>query len=373
MAQPRPGTLEALAAAAPDQIVLIEHGTGRSLTRAAWDERAGRLAVALADRYVTGHGSRVALRFSRTTLELFEIVLALAKLGAVPLHLVPGSDTVPGDAGVLLTDDAASVGRSDTIVVGDAYESLLAAAPDAARPSTGVRVAPVTVSTAASGRLAERSDDRMGRGDLAHVLGDLVHRARHRQGRSHLVAAPTWLPATLLHANVALLAGGAVVVLPDFAAAAWLDAVGEHEPGTAVLTPAMLDAILVLPRDVLEVCDTTSLDAVVVAGGHVSPADRRAAVDLFGEDQVATLYATADAGPVAMLDPADVAQDPGTEGTPLRGVHVTIRDEHGASVPRGTAGRIHVTSPLATGEDVATGDLGRRDEHGRLTVLGPAS
>ena len=30
---------------------------------------------------------------------------------------------------------------------------------------------------------------------------------------------------------------------------------------------------------------------------------------------------------VAMLDPADVSDDPGTEGTPLRGVHVTIRDD----------------------------------------------
>lgn len=372
MAQPRPGTLEALAAAAPDQTVLIEHGTGRSLTRRAWDERAGSLAVALADRFGTGHGSRVALRFSRATLELFEIVFALAKLGAVPTHLVPGTDAPAGDPGVLLTDDPGSGGDDTTIALGEAYEALLTAAPDATRPSSGVRVAPVTVSTAASGRLAERSDDRMGRGDLAHVLGDLVHRARHRQGRSHLLAAPSWLPATLLHANVTLLAGGAVVALPEFSPAAWLAAVAEHEPGTAVITVAMLEAILALPQDVLEECDTTSLDAVVVAGDHVAPQARRAAVDLFGEDQVATLYATADAGPVAMLDPADVSDDPGTEGTPLRGVHVTIRDADGASVPRGTPGTIHVTSPLAVGEDVATGDLGRRDEDGRLTVVGRA-
>lgn len=372
MAQPRPGTLEALAAAAPDQTVLIEHGAGRSLTRAAWDERAGSLAVALAERFDVAHGSRVALRFSRATLELFEIVLALAKLGAVPVHLVPGTGTAPGEAAVLLADDDPGAARDDTVVLGEDYEALLAAASDATRPSSGVRVAPVTVSTAASGRLAERADDRMGRGDLGHLLADLVQRARHRQGRSHLVAAPSWLPATLLHANVTLLAGGAVVVLPEYTPAAWLEAVGEHEPGTAVLTPAMLEAVLGVPPRILEACDTTSLDAVVVAGGHVTVEARRAALDLFGEEQLATVYATADAGPVAMLDPADLAQDPGTEGTPLQGVHVTIRDEHGLTVPRGTTGHIHVTSPLSTGEDVATGDLGRRDEDGRLRVLGRA-
>jgi len=370
MAKPRPGTLEALAAAAPDTVVLTEHDTGRSLTRGAWDERAGTLAVALAERFDVSHGSRVALQLSRVTLELFETVFALAKLGAAPMHLVPQTTAPPGPSwSALLTDDDAHTGEAGAILLGDDYEALLSSTPDTPRPSSGVRVAPSTFSTAASGRLAERSDDRMGRGDLAHVLGDVVERARHRQGRGHLVAAPSWLPATLLHANVTLLAGGAVILLPAFEPTAWLAAVGEHEPATAVLTPSMLGAILALPADHLESADTTSLDAVVVAGGHIPVADRRAAADLFGEDQVATLYATADAGPIAMLDPADVAEDPGTEGTPLRGVHVTIRDEDGAGVPRGTVGRIHVTSPLAVGEDVATGDLGRRDEDGRLTLV----
>jgi acyl-CoA synthetase (AMP-forming)/AMP-acid ligase II len=364
MAQPRPGTLEALAAAAPDGVVITEHESGRSLTRQAWDERAGALAAALAQRDGIGHGSRVALDFSRPTLGLFEATFALAKLGAVPIHL-------PRDADGRALGAARELARADVCLQdGAAHDDLIAGAPDGSRPISGVRVAPSTVTTGAEPPFFhERLDDRGDRSGLAVVLGDLIARARHRQGAVHLVAAPTWIPATLTHANVALLAGGPIVLLTEFSPSSWLEAVAEHEVNTAVLTAGMLTSILALPQDRRDTCDVTSLDAVLVVDGPVARPARLAAVDLFGEDQVALLYATPAAGPVAVLDPADVAEDPGTVGAPLRGVHVTIRDDAGTSVPRGTVGQIHVTSPLATGEDVATGDRGYRDAEGRLCVV----
>lgn len=384
MAQPRPGTLEALAAAAPDQIVLIEHGTGRTHTRRTWDERAGSLAAALADRFDCGHGTRIALDFADPVLELFESTFALAKLGAVPIHLMPGPKP-------WFIDDALTVSKAQGLITdrpwqtfggivtdhswqekpgGQRYEALIAAAPSGPRPLSGIRVAPLTVSAGPDDPwFHERLDDRGDRSGLAVVLGDLVTRARHRQGRNHLVAAPSWIQSTLTHAGVTLLAGGAVVTLPGFTPQAWLEAVAEHEVATAVLTPAMLAAILALPGSVLDGADTTSLDCVLVTGGPLDVSVRHAATDLFGEEQLALLYATPATGPVAMLDPADVAEDPGTDGTPLRGVQVTIRGEDGTPVPRGTAGTIHVSSPLATGEDVATGHRGVRDDEGRLTVL----
>ncbi len=90
MARPRPGTLEQLAEAAPDQLVLIEHGTGRTRTRGELEERAGTLALALAAHHGVEHGTRVALQADATSLELVEVGFALAKLGAVPVPL-PGA------------------------------------------------------------------------------------------------------------------------------------------------------------------------------------------------------------------------------------------------------------------------------------------
>lgn len=381
MAKPRPGTLEHLAVLAPDAVVLIEHGTGRAHTRASWDERAGSLAVALREQHGVGHGSRVAFLLDGPSLELFELVLALAKLGAAPVPLVPGLD--PGhlpdvltraQAAAFLTDDAEAARGTDAILTGEGYEALLDGAPAGPRPTSGVRVAPVSLVAAAGAtagpRLVERADDRMNRAELSQLLGDLATRAGHRPSRGHLVAAPPWLPATLLHANIALLAGAALTVLPAFTPTGWLEALAEHEPGTAVLSPAMVAGLVALPPAEQEEQDTSTLDAAVVAGDHLPVPHRAAAADLLGLESVVCVYATAEAGPVAALAGEDLAEDPGTAGTPLQAVHVEIRGDDGTTVPRGAPGAVHVRSPLAAGAPVTTGDLGVREDDGRLRLLG---
>jgi len=379
MAQPRPGTLEQLAVAAPDQLVLVEHGTGRTRTRAELDERAGRLAAALADRHRATHGTRVAVHADAPSVEVLELGLALAKLGAIP---VPVPRAVTGDelrmlldaVGVELVFEAVGDGATaDALPLGATeYESLLAGAPPGPYPLSGFRTAPANLLTSAGTptRLVERVDDRTRHADLAAAAGDLLSRARHRPSRGHLVAAPVWLPATLLHANVTLLAGGALVLLPDDAPDAWLDALAEHGPGTAVLTPAQVAALLALPAATREAADTTALDALLVAGDHLPLPHRLAAADLLGEDAVVPLYATAECGPVAALDGDLTTTDPGTAGRPLQAITVEIHDAAGRGVPRGTPGTVHVRSPLASGGAAAAGDHGLRDDEGRLVVLG---
>lgn len=372
MAQPRPGTLEALAAAAPDQIVLREYGTGRTRTRAAWDERAGSLAVALGATHGIDHGSRVAILLDRPQLELLDLVYALAKLGAIPIVLpARGLDEVAG-ADLVVRAAAGPALDGPGLLIDRDLDDLIGGAPGGPRPLSGFRTAPrtVTVSGGRPPRLLERDDAHTDRAALATVVGDLLVRARHRQGRGHLLAAAPALPATLLHANVAALAGGEVVVVPDGGPQAWLAALGEHEPGTAVLTPRQVAQLLALDPAVLDGADTTSLDAVLVAGGYLPVPHRLAAADLLGEESVAPLYATAELGPVALLSPEAVTADPGTAGTPLQGVAVEIRGGDGQPVSRGQVGRIHARSPLRSGEADAAGDHGYRDEAGRLVVLG---
>ncbi len=251
-------------------------------------------------------------------------------------------------------------------------DRLVANGPAGSPPLSGFRTAPVNVLAHAGTptRFAERTDARTDHAELATVAGDLLTRARHRPSRGHLLAAPAWLPATLLHANVTLLAGGPLVILPAFEPRAWLAALAEHEPGTAVLTPAMLAAILGLDSATLEAADTTALDAVIVAGDHLPLPHRLAAADLLGEDAVAPLYATAEAGPVAVVHPQDTTSDPGTAGRPLQGVVVEVQNAEGGAVSRGTPGLIRVRSPLASGGTAVPGDHGLRDEDGRLVVLG---
>lgn len=376
MARPRPGTLEHLSDAAPDQLVLVEHGTDRTRTRGELDERAGSLAVALAAEHGIGHGSRVALQADGASLEVLETVYALAKLGAVPVP-IPTAVREEELAAALRGTDAALLLSEVTVGAGGLHlatdvERLVRSAAGGARPLSGFRTAPVNVLASAGTptRFAQRADDRTDHAALATVAGDLLTRARHRPSRGHLLAAPVWLPSTLLHANVTLLAGGPLVLLPEFDGRRWLDALGEHEPGTAVLTPSMVAEILELDPAVLEAADTTSLDAAIVAGDHLPLPHRLAAADLLGEDAVAPLYGTFESGPIAVLHPEEVTADPGTAGRPLQGVTVEVRAEDGNAARRGTRGILHVRSPLATDGAAVPGDHGHRDEEGRLVVLG---
>jgi acyl-coenzyme A synthetase/AMP-(fatty) acid ligase len=375
MAQPRPGSLEHLAVLAPDVPVLVEAATGRELTRAQLDERASRLACGLATRDGVGPGTPVAHLLDAPVLELFVLTFALAKLGAVPVPLVPGrpASAVRATldelgARVLVTGDEDLATTLGAVGLDSGLDALLDAGGDGSTaPMSGARIAPVTYAAAGSGRLVAHPDDRAGRAALSELLGDLAARARHRPSRRHLVAAPPWLPATLLHANIALLAGGTLVVLPDPDPSAWLDAIADEEPETTVVTPAMLAAVLALPEDERAGADTTALHAAVVAGDHLPVPHRRAAADLLGEDAVVPVYATADTGPVSALDGADVPDDDGSAGRPLRAVHVEVRDTSGGTAPRGAPGALRVRSPLGDGD---TGDVGLREESGALRVLG---
>jgi fatty-acyl-CoA synthase len=79
-----PDLIARRASLTPDAVALEDAASGRTLTYAALDERAGRAAALLAAHGV-GAGDRVAL-LSRNRIEFFELLFACAKLGAI---LVP--------------------------------------------------------------------------------------------------------------------------------------------------------------------------------------------------------------------------------------------------------------------------------------------
>ena len=79
-----PDLIAKRAALTPDKVALEDAATGRTLTYAELDARAGRAAALLAARGV-GEGDRVAI-LCRNRIEFFELLFGCAKLGAI---LVP--------------------------------------------------------------------------------------------------------------------------------------------------------------------------------------------------------------------------------------------------------------------------------------------
>jgi fatty-acyl-CoA synthase len=148
-----------------------------------------------------------------------------------------------------------------------------------------------------------------------------------------------------------------------------------------VVVPVMLQRILELPADIRDRYDTSSLRAVC-ASGSALPGDLAVRwMDAFG-DNLYNMYGSTEVSAATLARPKDLRRAPGTAGKPARGSIVRLYDVHGQPVLQGRTGRIFVGNSMlfegyTGGGDkdridglMATGDVGRFDEAGRLFVEG---
>jgi fatty-acyl-CoA synthase len=143
----------------------------------------------------------------------------------------------------------------------------------------------------------------------------------------------------------------------------------------------MLQRILQLPDETRRRYDTTTLRAVCASGSALPGELAIRWMDEFGEN-LYNLYGSTEVSAATLATPADMRAAPGTAGKPARGSIVRLYDEEGRPVPQGRTGRIFVGNAMlfagytggGTKDQIdglmATGDVGRFDEAGRLFVQG---
>ncbi|MDN4172160.1 class I adenylate-forming enzyme family protein [Nocardioides sp. SOB77] len=132
--------------------------------------------------------------------------------------------------------------------------------------------------------------------------------------------------------------------------------------------------------------DTSSLTAFALASAPSSPQLKQRLRDHlpFASSLVDSYGLTESCTAVAVATPMDLAEAPGTLGNPIVGVEMEVRDGQGRPVPAGVEGEICVRSAYnmlgywgdedATAQAIRadrwlhTGDLGVRDEQGRVSL-----
>ncbi|MDH6117948.1 fatty-acyl-CoA synthase [Kitasatospora sp. GAS204A] len=221
-------------------------------------------------------------------------------------------------------------------------------------------------------------------GQAAAFRGGLEEAEGAREPERQLVCT------TLAHAaghlaDHTLAEGGAVVLLEDFDAAEVLAAI-EHERITRLFVlPPLLYQLLDHPDAART--DTTALRALIYGGCQASPARLADALRRLGP-VLFQFYGQNEAGGISTLATAD--HDPErpdrlrSAGKVLPGVEVEVRDPDGHALPVGELGEICVrsggvmqgywkqpelTAEVLRGGWLHTGDLGRFDEDGYLTVV----
>ncbi len=202
---------------------------------------------------------------------------------------------------------------------------------------------------------------------------------RYRQ-TTH-IAAPLFHSWGFAHFTIGMLLQSTVVLTREFDPEGCLAQIERTRAESLVVVPVMMSRILELPEETRRKYDLSSL-RVVAASGSALPGDLATKwMDEFG-DNLYNLYGSTEVAWATIATPEDMRAAPGTAGRTPRGTVLKLYDDKGVEVPRGETGRIFVGNEMLfegyTGGGskdlvdglMATGDVGRMDDAGRLFVEG---
>ena len=391
---PAAGTIS-LADRFPDETAIIDE-LGK-LTFGKVHERSNALAHAFSDAgIVEGDGVAVMCRNHRGFVEA---TAAISKLGADALYLntafaAPQLTEVVGrekpkaivydeEFGDLLSDAAKRRKRfiawhdSDDLPYPTIGELIAGGDPsDVVPPEREGRATILTSGTTGSPKGASRANPQ----SLEPVVSLLSKIPLKARQRTH-IAAPLFHSWGFAHFSLGLILGSTLVLRRKFDPETCLAEVARHRCDSLVVVPVMMQRIMELPEETREKYDVSSLK-VVAASGSALPGDLAIEwMDALG-DNLYNLYGSTEVAWASIATPADMRAAPGTAGKPPRGTIVKLYDEEQNEVPPGEPGRIFVGNEMlfegytgggskdVIGSLMATGDVGRFDEGGRLFVEG---
>jgi fatty-acyl-CoA synthase len=391
---------------APEATALIDGNTGRKRTYGELHARTSALADALAERGVR-RGDRVAL-LALNSPEFIEVLLAAAKLGAitVPVNFRLSADEVR----YALTDSGASVLL---------YSGQLAAVAKSA--ADGLHIHTMTEIPAAAERVAGAAsayEDLVASGDPAPLERDV---AESDIAVIMYTSGTTGRPkgATLTHANLLwqtinamamgealskhdvtvtaaplfhigglgvytlplLYLGGANVILESFVPAQVIGAMAEYGATMMFCVPAMWVAISRSPE-----LDRPGLTPprLSLCGGAPAPLPMLKFFTDRGWNFAEGFGLTETSPGCSVLDSDHLVSKSGSIGQPLQHLQWRLVDDNDRTVPVGQVGELIVRGPnvftgywgkpAETAEALRggwfhTGDLGRADADGYVTLV----
>jgi fatty-acyl-CoA synthase len=259
----------------------------------------------------------------------------------------------------------------------DTIESLIreGSADEHRAPQKQSRVIILTSGTTGTPKGAPRSEAGI------EAATALLSRLPLKSGWRCHVAAPLFHTWGWAHFALSMLLGSTVVLRRKFDPEQCLKTLVEEDCDSLVVIPVMLQRIMQLPKETLDKYDLSKVK-VVAASGSALPGDLgNDWMDQFG-DNLFNIYGSTEVAYATIASPADLREAPGTAGKPPFATVVKIYDDDGKELTDGEAGRIFVGNSVLfegyTGGGskdtidglMATGDVGRFDEGGRLIVEG---
>ena len=400
----RPGSMHALlehAVAAHGQSDAVVCGDTRWSYRQL-DVEVARIAAGLAAHGVMA-GERVVL-FMRNRPEFVATLFAVQRLGAIAVP-IGEREQKPGLAYMLqqcgacaIVVDAALAERVPDTADVPALRLRIVAAGSAdgalSLDTLGAGAPPVDIAAVKEQDTAlllytSGTTGRPKGAMLTHL--NVAHSVRHyaacmgvRAGDRSALAVPASHVTGLIAVIAAMVhVGGAIVMLPEFKAAAFLQIVESEHVTHTLMVPAMYTLCLMNPA-----FDSAKLGSWRLGGYGGAPMPVSAidalAERLPGLTLVNAYGATETTSPTTMIPPGLTRGHADTVGVPLPCADVRVMDDDGRELPAGEAGELWIAGPMVvpgywdnpeatlaafTGGYWHSGDLGSVDAEGFVRLV----
>jgi long-chain acyl-CoA synthetase len=202
--------------------------------------------------------------------------------------------------------------------------------------------------------------------------------SRHR----YLIAAPLYHMNALALSQLACAAHATIVLLPQFTAAAYIEAIERYRCTWLTAVPPMI-AMMLREKDLLARTDLSSVEFVRMGSAPVSAALMQALHGALPRAKVTNAYGTTEAGPVVFgPHPKGLPQPEMSVGYPHPRVQVRLVDGDDRDADQGVLemkspaimlgyhNRPDVPSPITPDGFYITGDVFRRDADGFHYFIG---
>ena len=372
-----------------DRLALVDLGAGVERHFSYGDLRrvTGAIARGLLARGLV-RGDRVAiLSLNRAEFLLSFLGIMQAGLVAVPVNYKLPADTVryivnDCDARIVLCDAARLPMVPEAlprVSFDDGFEEFVDEGPFVPVPMQPEEPAMFLYTSGSSGRPKGVV--------LSHYSHIWVVTVRTRWpgpvGQRSLVAAPLYHMNGLGTCQATFAQGDAIVLLPQFAAADYIAAIGRYQVNLLTSVPTMI-AMMLRERELLARTDLSSVRAIRMGSAPLTQSLIEHARSVFPDAQINNGYGTTEIGPVVFgPHPNGIKQPELSPGYPHRAVQLRltrdgaeVEDEGVLEVKCGGLMTHYHKLPQATARVMTadgyyrTGDVFRRDENGFFFFVG---
>jgi len=281
------------------------------------------------------------------SVDFVEALLAVLKVGAVPVPVSADATTAEMRSVIGLTAPAVVIGREAAGLRPIRPMTIASLNPLLNEQSTNDLddvIAPSYKAPMSGGSTGRAKIIRSGLPAEVTVIDGVPLMALTPAGMTMVMPGPLYHNLTMMGTLNGLTVGNHVLLQRTFDPEITIRQVDRHRAAMALVVPTHMGRILQLPEATRAAYDLTSLTFLVHTGGPCPSRIKQGWIDWIGADHVYELYSATEAPAATLASGRDWLERPGTVGKPVMG-EIKILDDDGNPCAASEVGQVWMRRP----------------------------